>query len=125
MKKPFSPEVESLIASLRSMPMQKGIRKDKGTKGFGSLVESCVEKYHIGRKTPEETILEHWQRIVGTPFAHRCKPERITASGCLIIQVPNSTLRRELIFMEGRILTALGSLEGCQHISKIIVKAGN
>ena len=100
MKKSFPNEVESLIASLRSIPEEGYIKYDKGTKGFGSLMEACVEKYHIGRKTPEEEILENWDRILGKSFANRCRPEKITASGCLIIQVPNPTLRRELIFME-------------------------
>jgi len=124
MKKSFPKEVESLIASLRSIPEEGYIKHDKGTKGFGSLMEACVEKYHIGRKTPEEEILENWDRILGKSFAKRCRPEKITASGCLIIQVPNPTLRRELIFMEDRILTALGSLSGCHHIHKIILKSG-
>jgi len=124
-KKSFSKEVESLIASLRAMPEEDHIQHDAGTKGFGSLVEACVEKYHIGRQTPEEEILENWDRIIGKQFAGRCRPERITASGCLIIQVPNPILRRELIFLEEKILTALGSMKSCHHIHRIILKGGN
>ncbi|MGA1204830.1 MAG: DUF721 domain-containing protein [Opitutales bacterium] len=124
MKKYFPPEVEDLIASLREIPGDKSPTRDLGTKSWGSVISAFVEKYHIGKSTPEEAILENWERIVGPSFANRCRPEKITASGCLLVQVPNPTLRRELIFMEDRILTALGSIEGCQHIHHVIFKSG-
>ena len=124
MHKRFPPEIEELISSLRSLPDVGDAIRDAGTKGLGSLVEACVEKYHIGRQTPEEVILENWPRIMGQDFAGRCRPERITAAGCLLIQVPNPTVRRELMFYEGRILTALGSLPGCQHVHSIGFKSG-
>jgi len=69
-------------------------------------------------------VLENWENIVGKTFARRCRPERIDPSGALIVQVPNATVRRELIFMEDRILTALGSIEGCGHIHRVVLKAG-
>ena len=125
MKKSFSNEVESLSASLRGIPEEDFIANDTGTKGIGSLVEACVEEYHIGKQTPEEEILENWERIVGKQFASRCRPERITSSGCLLIQVPNPILRREMIFLEDRILTALGSLKSCHHIQRVVLKGGN
>lgn len=125
MKKSFSREVESLIASLRSIPEEDYIQRDSGTKEFGSLVEACVEKYHIGKQTPEEEILENWNNIVGMQFASRCRPERITSSGTLVIQVANPVLRREMMFLEDRILTALGSLKSCHHITRIVLKGGD
>ncbi len=125
MKQSFSREAESLIASLRSLPEEPLPKKDAGLKGLDSLIETCVEKYSIGQRTAEEEIIGNWERIVGPAFAARSRPERITASGCLLIQVPNPTLRREMIFLEGRILTALGSLSRCQHINRIVFKGGS
>ena len=124
MKKPFSEDVEDLISSLRDLPQNPSSFKDRGTKPLDSLLEACIERYHIGRNTPEEAVMKHWERIVGGPFAKRCQPERIQA-GALIIQVANATLRRELMFMESRILTALGSIPECQHIHRIVLKSGN
>ena len=120
----FSREAESLIASLRSLPEERSRARDKGVKGLGSVIETCVEKYHIGKQTPEERILENWPKIVGESFARRCRPERIDFSGALIVQAGNATVRRELIFMEDRILTALGTLPGCGHIDRVILKGG-
>ena len=124
MKSVFSKEAESLISSLRSLPEDPSPVRDAGTKPLGSLLEACIEKYHIGRRTPEETVLENWEKIVGESFAARCRPERIDPSGALIVQAGNATVRRELIFMQERILTALGSLPGCGHIHRVILKSG-
>lgn len=124
MDKAFSKEAESLITSMRSLPEQSSNAKNKGTKSLGSLLEACIERYHIGKQTPEERILENWVRIVGPNFANRCRPERIDGH-TLIVQAGNSVVRQELKFMEHRILTALGSLEGCQHIHRVATKAGH
>lgn len=124
MVRKFSRREESLIASFRQLPEEDLPFRDSGAASFGSLLEAIVEKYHIGRNTPEEAVQENWERIVGAAFARRCRPERIDPSGALIVQVPNSTVRRELIFMEDRILTALGSLEGCSHINRVVLKSG-
>ena len=124
MRTPFSSEAESLISSMRGLPEETTNVRDKGTKGFSSVLEACIKKFHIGQRTPEETIIANWATIVGKSFASRCRPERIDPSGTLLIQVSNPTLKRELIFMEDRILTALGSMEGCQHIRRIALKAG-
>lgn len=120
----FNRREERLIADFRDSTEDPGSMVDTGTKPLGSLLETLVEKYHIGRNTPEESIQENWERIVGSAFCRRCRPERIDRSGALIVQVPNATVRRELIFMEDRILTALGSLPGCQHINRVVLKAG-
>lgn len=124
MVRKFTPDEERLIASFRQIPEDSASLGDFGAASFGSLVESLVERYHIGKSTPEESIQENWARIVGPLFAKRCRPERVDPSGALIVQVPNATVRRELIFSEGRILTALGSLPGCQHINRVVLVAG-
>lgn len=124
MDKAFSKEAESLITSLRQLPEQQSKARNKGTKSLGSLLETCIERYHIGKQTPQERILENWERIVGPSFANRCQPERIDGN-TLIVQAGNSVVRQELKFMEHRILTALGSLEGCQHIHRVATKAGH
>lgn len=125
MKERFSREAQSLISSLRELPEDDALSPSPSAMPLDSLIEACIERHHIGKRTPQETILENWSRIVGESFARRCRPERIDASGTLIVQSSNATVRRELMFMEDRILTALGSMEGCQHIRRVILKAGN
>jgi len=120
----FSPKEERLIASFRGLPEEYPGYVDKGSKTLGSLLETCIEKYKIGKNTPEETIQENWPRIVGPEFAKRCRPERIDHSGALIVQVPNSTVRRELIFAEDKMMTVIASLPGCHFINRVVLKSG-
>lgn len=113
-----------LIASLRGIEEPESRMKDRGTKGIDSLVETCIERYKIGRETPEEIIIRNWRTIVGEQFAHLCAPERIDTSGILLIKAPSAVARRELVFREDRIMTALRSLPGCAHIGGIALRAG-
>ncbi len=120
----FTSRAELLIAELRGLPPEGAAGPDAGAKPLGSLLEACIERYHIGRHTPEEAILENWERIVGPEFAGRCRPRRIDPSGALVVQAANATVRRELIFMEDRILTALAAIPGCGHVNRVVHRAG-
>jgi hypothetical protein len=120
----FRRPVENLIADLRGVPTSNSRMFDRGSKPLDSLVEVCLEKYKIGQETPEEIILRHWPRIVGERNAARCRPLRIDQSQKLHIGVPNPILRREFQFHEDRIMTALRSIEGCQHLTGLVYRAG-
>jgi len=120
----FARRVENIIADFRGLPRDDSRSIDRGAKSLGSAVEVCFDRYKIDQETPHEIILSHWSRIVGPRFAQRCQPERIDRSGMLLINVNNSILRRELQFMEDRILTALRSIKGCENINGIVLKAG-
>lgn len=120
----FSNDVEDLISSFRGLPGDPLPLRNAGAKPLDGLIESIVERYRIGRNTPEEAIQENWPRIVGPEFAKRCRPERIDPSGALVIQVPNAIVRRELNFMEDRIMTAIASITECENITRIVLKAG-
>lgn len=120
----FRRPVEDLIADLRGLPNSHSRMLDRGSKPFDSLIEVCLEKYKIGQETPEEIILRNWSRIVGERNAPRCRPLRIDQSQHLHIGIPNPILRRELQFHEDRIMTALRAIEGCQHLSGVVFRAG-
>ncbi|MFP4282980.1 MAG: DUF721 domain-containing protein [Opitutales bacterium] len=120
----FSRQAEDLIADLRGIPVRRSRAIDRGAKPLDSIVEVCLERYHIGRETPEERILRHWPQIVGERWAGRCTPLRIDPRQRLHIGVANASLRRELQFHEDRVMTALRSLEGCDHLRGVIFRAG-
>lgn len=120
----FSREAELLISSLRGLPSENSDENLRNSASLGSVLEACIERYNIGKSTPEETILKEWSNIVGKDFARRCHPVRIDRAGNLVLATTNATVRRELIFMEDRILTAVGSLSNCNHIRRILLIAG-
>jgi hypothetical protein len=122
MPRKFHRDVEHLISSLRGFPEEDLPLKDREAAPLDSLLESLIARYHIDRHTPEETIQENWVRIIGAPYAKRCHPERIDASGALLVQVANATLKRELMFHEDRMLTVIGSLTDCGHIRRVVFK---
>lgn len=122
--RPFNAFEEREIARFLGVPDEENPPRNRPTKSIGNLVDVLVDRYHLDRETPEETILQNWPHIVGENFSKRCYPERITASGTLIVAVPNTVVRRELMFMETRILTAIGSLQGCEHIRSVTLKSG-
>lgn len=121
---PYSSEVKKLIADFYGFQEEKSSMRDRGAKSVASILEACVEKYQIGKETPQEKILANWPSIIGKSYANRCAPEKVDHSGILVIRVGNSILRRELHFMEDRIMTAIRSLDGCDHIRGITFKAG-
>ena len=120
----FSRQALDLIADLRSIPRSRSRMVDRGSKPIDSLIEVCLERYHIGRETTEEIIMRHWPQIIGPENAPRCVPLRIDASQRLLIGVSNPILRRELQFHEDRIMTVLRSLEGCTHLRGVVFRAG-
>lgn len=121
---PFSRDVENLIANLRNLPEKRSRAREHPTKDLASLIENCFEHYEIGKETPESIIAENWTQIIGERFASRCALERIDRSGRMVIQVANPILRRELGFVEDRIMTRVRSLNRCGHIQGVVFKAG-
>ncbi len=122
--RPHAPHVGDLISSLRGFEAPQSRATDRGTKGLDSVIEACIERYQIGKETPEETIARNWRSIVGEQFAHLCAPERIDNTNTLLIKAPGAVARRELVFREARIMTALRSLPGCGRIRGIAFRAG-
>ncbi len=120
----FRRSVENLIANLRGLPERESRARDRGTKPLDSLIEVCLERHKIGQETTEEIIMRNWSRIVGERNAPRCVPLRVDAQQKLHIGVHNTTLRRELQFAEDHIMTTLRTIEGCQHIAGIVLRAG-
>ncbi|KAF0095872.1 MAG: hypothetical protein E1N59_648 [Puniceicoccaceae bacterium 5H] len=119
-----SRQVNNLLANLKGLPEDETESLDRGAKQLDTLMEVIFERYKIDRETPEETILQNWQRIVGPRHASRCAPTKIDASNILLVRVGNSILRRELQFTEDRMMTALRSLPNCGHIEGIRFIAG-
>lgn len=120
----FRPSVENLIANLRGLPESRSRSRDRGTKPLDSVIEVCLERYKIGQETTEEVIMRNWGRIVGERHAARCAPLRVDQKQRLHIGIHNPVLRRELQFHEDRIMTVIRSIDGCEHITGIVLRAG-
>jgi hypothetical protein len=118
------PQSARLIAALRGIPEPQSQAITRGAKTLGNLVDVCCKRYAIGHDRPEDTIQQNWPAIIGAAYAARSAPERINNSKMLVVQVANPSIRRELMFCEDRIMTALRALPDCQHIRGIVFRAG-
>ncbi len=116
--------VENLIANLRSLPEDESESIIRHPYQFDSLLEVLMERYKIGRPSPQETIISNWTLIMGEDNANRCKPQRIDRRSRLVIVVANSTLRQELSFHRNMILERIRRLKDCHHIVDIILAPG-
>jgi hypothetical protein len=121
---PFSRKAEETIKDFRGLPRDPLHDRSGAPKNMGSIIEACLERFAIGQQTAEDILLENWERIIGKDFAMRCRPRRIDGT-TLIIEVPNPTVRREMLFIEDRILTAVASLPKCNSIRRVILTAGS
>ncbi len=121
---PFDRHAENCIAALRGLPPDKRRSILRPACSMDSLIEAVLEKHHIGKPKPEDSIMSHWRAIVGENNAHRCSPVRLTRQGALLIAAANPVLRRELLFQKNRILQTVRSLPGCENISSVRFQPG-
>ena len=120
----FPRHVENLIANLRSFPENSTNSIVRQPCRLDSVLEVVLEKYHVGRQRPAQTILERWRSIMGALNAPRCRPQRIDGRGRLIISVANQTLRQELNFQRNTILNRIRRLPGCAEITDVYIRHG-
>ena len=122
---PLTREEENVVAAFRGLPSDRRISRERGGRvSLGSALEVLAEKYHLGRPSPAQLLLDHWPRIVGRRFARQCAPQSISRSQALIIRCPNAIARRELLFAEDEIMTRLRSMPEFAHITRLVVRAG-
>ena len=63
---------EALIADFLQVPNDKSPSRRRPTKDIGGLMETLLQKYQIGRDSPEHTIREHWTELVGGATGQVC-----------------------------------------------------
>lgn len=118
----FSRQVNNLIANLRGLPEDRGRSRPRDAKPIDSVVEVVIERYKIGKPTPEEIIVKHWKEIVGEETAHRARPMKIVNGKQLVILAANSVIKQELLFKERQILKAIRALPDCATIRDVAIR---
>ena len=120
----FSRLAEELIGDLRGIESEepKKARK-RPTQALPDVMEQLLQKYQIGRSTPEQTIREHWKEVVGpanAAYSHALTIER----NRLTILVSHGVVRNELFHHRDEILARLRKLPGCADIKAINLRSG-
>lgn len=121
----FSRLAEELIGDLRGLPYNEPRRQVKrATKPLPELLEELLNKFQVGRDTPEHRIREQWTAIVGPANAGYSHPVQIDARGQLLVLTSHSVVRNELFHHRETILTRIRALPGCVGVKKLHIRSG-
>lgn len=121
----FSKTAEQLIAELRGLAHNEPARQVKrATQPLGNLIETLVNKYQIGRPSPEQTIRDHWPELVGPANAHYSHPALIEQRGRLTVLAGHAVVRNELFLHRKTIVQRIQQLPGCDHVRDLNIRAG-
>lgn len=117
----FDRKIENLIANLRGLPEDPSRAFIRKAASLGSVLEGLeVKTAHQRRRY--ESVVQHWESLVGAPYAQRCSPARLLEGGSvLIVNVPNATLRQHMQFQKVDLLRRLQKLPYCKTIRNIVL----
>lgn len=120
----FSRVAEEMIGDLRRLPFQEPRRQRKRpTKDLTTIVEELMEKYQVGRDSPENTIRDHWKEIVGPANAAYSHPVTIER-GRLLVLVSHAVVRSEIFHHRESIAEKIRALPGCKDVRNLNIRAG-
>ncbi len=120
----FSRVAEEMIGDLRHLPFDEPKRQRKrATKGLATVVEELMDKYQIGRDSPENTIRENWPQLVGPANATYSHPVNIERRRLLVL-VSHAVVRSEIFHHRESIAKKIRALPGCKDVRNLNIRAG-
>ena len=123
-RKPFSRQIENLIANLRGFPEDPGRSRIRPVRPIDELVEKLLIKHRVGVTSPEETIRDAWAGIVGESNQQFAHPARIERDRCLVVAVNDPVVRQELQFNKKLLIQRIRALAGCDGIREVSLRSG-
>ncbi|MCC6414566.1 MAG: DUF721 domain-containing protein [Opitutaceae bacterium] len=120
----FSRVAEEMIGDLRQIPLNVPRRQIKRrTKGLAEVMDELLEKYKIGRDSPEQAIRERWPDLVGRANASYSHPVSIER-GRLLVLVSHAVVRSELFHHREAIAEKIRQIPGCKEVRNLNLRAG-
>jgi hypothetical protein len=120
----FSKLAEALVGDLRGIaPDDPPRAKRRAMQPLASVVEQLLQKHQIGRESPEHTIRDNWNTIVGPANASYSHPAMIERNQ-LIVLAGHAVVRNELFLHREEIVARIKKLPGCGHVKAIHLRAG-
>lgn len=121
----FSLKTQNLIHELKNLPHATRYKKyNKKSHSLFELIEPILESFTSGAVQLEQKILEQWIHILGSRFAHRCKPHKIIDGTRLVLLTDSPTVRQEVQFNKQMILKNIQKIPGCECINDLVLRAG-
>src|SRR5262249_6493853 len=118
----FSKVAEELVGDLRGVPNEDPKRaRHRPTQALPAIVEQLLQKYQIGRESPEYTIRERWKDIVGQANATYSHPAMIERNR-LVVLTSHAVVRNELFLHREEIVDRVRKLPGCGHVKALLLR---
>ena len=110
-----------LLANFLELPMGEDLSKHRDPLSMKELIEKTWANWGMGEeKTPEQSISENWQKVVGKKLFMKCAPERLQpSSGMLYVKTSGGPVKQELSFQKKKILDKIKNLEGCGKVKDL------
>ncbi|MSU51717.1 MAG: DUF721 domain-containing protein [Opitutus sp.] len=120
----FSKVAEELVGDFRGVSFDEPRRsKKRAAQSLSVVVEQLLQKYQIGRESPEHTIREHWKALVGEANASYSHPAMIERN-MLAVLASHAVVRNELFHHRAEIVARIRKLPGCGHVKALNLRAG-
>lgn len=100
---------------------ERGTREGKPVSAF---LPRLIQEYHLDGSTPEQTIQDHWEEVVGRTLAAFSYLMKIQKNGTAVVGVSHAVAKEEMRLQKKTILKRLQSLPGCSHLENLILRAG-
>lgn len=113
-----------MIAAFRGLPEIESRAKHREVRELGPLVDQILDKYQIGRSSPEERLRENWAGIVGSANASYSHPLQIARGGTLQILTSHAVVRSELQLHNDEILARVQAISGCEGVKRLSIRHG-
>jgi hypothetical protein len=120
----FKRPVENLIATMRGLPTDTSRSRRRESQELGPLIERLLERYKIGRSSPEHTVREHWPELVGEANAAYSHPAHLLPGQRLVVLVSHGVVRNELFLHREALLAKVRALPGCSGIRALTFRTG-
>ena len=120
----FSKIADELVGDLRGIASDEPRRSRKrATQPLAAVVEQLMQKYQIGRDSPEHVIRAHWPELVGAANATYSHPARLERN-LLTVFAAHSVVRNELFLHREEIVARIRQLPGCATVKALNLRAG-
>ncbi|HVU33028.1 MAG TPA: DUF721 domain-containing protein [Opitutaceae bacterium] len=120
----FSRLAEELVGDLRGIASEEPKRSRKRmTQPVAVVLEQLLQKYQVGRSSPEQTIREQWREIVGPANAAYSHPLAIERNR-LIVLTSHAVVRNELFLHRDQIVERIRKVPGCADVKSLLLRNG-
>lgn len=143
----ISREGEKILAAFRGIPFSYGDSKsqyavwakeqkhlgrrlnlrERGTREgqpISAFIPRLVREFALDGTTPEQTIQDNWNDIVGPTLAAFSYLLKIQRNDTVVIAVSHAVAKEEIRLQKKTIIARLRALPGCGHLDKLLLRAG-